>query len=337
MVLAIWIDVIGLLLGLIIILISCEMFTNSIEWLGKIMGVGEGVVGSIFSAVGTCLPETSIPIITIVFSHKADNLQNIGIGAIVGAPFMLSTLAFFVTGLSVLVFNYKRKTRFNMFVNSKILSRDIGFFIAAYCTGIMATFINPGFVRNLVVCFLVVFYLFYVFLTFKSDNYFVGNKLEKLYASRYFGVKPGLLAVVIQNIIALAGILFGAEVFVKNVESVSNMLVISTLVLSFIVTPIATELPEKFNSILWIRRKKDTLALGNITGAMVFQSCIPVAIGIYATPWVLNEKLILSAIFAIISSLIVFIYIKTKGKLSPIPLIMGGALYLLFIIYLTSF
>ena len=32
---------------------------------------------------------------------------------------------------------------------------------------------------------------------------------------------------------------------------------------------IATELPENVNSVLWIRRRKDTLAMGNITGAMV--------------------------------------------------------------------
>src|SRR5665647_3849985 len=34
----------------------------------------------------------------------------------------------------------------------------------------------------------------------------------------------------------------------------------------------------------WVRQEKDTLALGNITGAMVFQTCIPVAFGIAFTP-----------------------------------------------------
>ena len=51
-------------------------------------------------------------------------------------------------------------------------------------------------------------------------------------------------------------------------------------VLALVLAPLATELPEKFNSLIWVRQNKDTLAMGNITGAMVFQSCIPTAIGI---------------------------------------------------------
>jgi len=54
-------------MSLALILISCEFFTNGIEWLGRKIGVGDGVVGSIFSAVGTCLPETMIPIIAIIY------------------------------------------------------------------------------------------------------------------------------------------------------------------------------------------------------------------------------------------------------------------------------
>ena len=50
--------------------------------------------------------------------------------------------------------------------------------------------------------------------------------------------------------------------------------------IALVLAPLATELPEKFNSIIWLRDNKDTLALGNITGAMVFQSTIPVSVGI---------------------------------------------------------
>ena len=81
------------------------------------------------------------------------------------------------------------------------------------------------------------------------------------------------------------------------VQHVADGLGISTLVLALILTPIATELPEKANSILWIRAKKDTLAIGNITGAMVFQSSVPVALGVVFTPWDLGPTL-LSAVLS---------------------------------------
>ena len=58
----------------------------------------------------------------------------------------------------------------------------------------------------------------------------------------------------------------------------------SQVLLALVVAPIATELPEKFNSIIWIRQGKDTLAMGNITGAMVFQSAIPVSVALIFAP-----------------------------------------------------
>ena len=38
------------------------------------------------------------------------------------------------------------------------------------------------------------------------------------------------------------------------------------MLLALVIAPIATELPEKFNSLIWVRQGKDTLAMGNITG-----------------------------------------------------------------------
>ena len=140
----------------------------------------------------------------------------------------------------------------------------------------------------------------------------------------------------IQVIIALAGIVLGAEIFVSSMEKTSELLGISALALSLLITPVATELPEKFNSIIWISRKKDTLALGNISGAMVFQSCIPVSIGILATPWQLDKKTVVSAVLALISAAVVYLWIKFKGKLNPVPLIAGGIFYAVFIGYLIT-
>jgi cation:H+ antiporter len=328
-------DLVGLIISLVIILLSCELFTNGIEWLGKRLKMGDGVVGSIFSAVGTCLPETMIPIIAILFSEKSNNSVDIGIGAIVGAPFMLSTLAFFVTGFSVLIFWKKRKTGMTMKVDNKILSRDIGFFIVVYSIGISASFINSGVYKLFVAVFLVACYIFYIFLTVKNDRV-NRNQLDTLYFVKIMKMRPGLLLILLQIASALGGIIFGAEMFVENMRRSSHYLGISALALSLILTPIATELPEKFNSVIWISKKKDTLALGNITGAMVFQSCIPVSIGILATSWELDIKVLVSAGLAILSAAFTFIWIKVRGKINPLPLIGGLGFYLVFILYLMS-
>ncbi|MCX7923179.1 MAG: sodium:calcium antiporter [Clostridia bacterium] len=326
-------DIVLMILSLGIILLACELFTNGIEWLGKKLKLGDGVVGSIFSAIGTCLPETMIPIIAILFSKGGANSTDIGIGAIVGAPFMLSTLAFFITGISVLAFWNKRKTGMTMNVNNKILSRDIGFFIVVYSLGIAAAFINITMVKYAIAAFLIAYYIYYIILTVKNDHVSHGE-LDSLYIVKLINAKPNMGFIVLQIAIALSGIIFGAHLFVDHIEKISDILGISALALSLVITPIATELPEKFNSIIWISKRKDTLALGNITGAMVFQSCIPVSIGILATSWELDTKAVLSAVLAILSATVTFLWIKVKGKLNPIPLMCGGVFYAIFLTFL---
>lgn len=323
-----------LLISLVIILLSCELFTNGIEWMGKKMKVGDGVVGSIFSAVGTCLPETMIPVIAILFTENSLKSDDVGIGAIVGAPFMLSTLAFFISGLSVLLFWNKRKTGMKMHVNKNILSRDIGFFIIVYTIGISAAFVGSQQIKFLIAMFLIVYYVYYIVLTVKQDSISYGNP-DTLYIVLFVNTKPTAAAIVFQVLMSLLGIVFGAHIFVSNLQLTAETIGISTLVLSLIITPIATELPEKFNSILWISKKKDTLALGNITGAMVFQSCIPVAIGILGTSWVLDIKAVASAVLSLLSALVVYLWINIRGRLSPVPLIVCGLFYAAFIAFLT--
>ena len=91
-------DVLILAVAFVIILLGAELFTNGIEWFGRKLQLAEGAVGSVLAAVGTALPETMIPIIAILTGGGSEASHSVGVGAILGAPFMLSTLAMFVTG-----------------------------------------------------------------------------------------------------------------------------------------------------------------------------------------------------------------------------------------------
>jgi len=101
----VWFSWLMLVVGLVLILIGCDVFTNSIEWLGKKLNLNEGLLGSIFAAVGTALPETLIPIVAVILgatsSTGTTHANDVGLGAIIGAPFMLATVAMFVTGVAV--------------------------------------------------------------------------------------------------------------------------------------------------------------------------------------------------------------------------------------------
>jgi len=150
-------------------------------------------------------------------------------------------------------------------VNSDIVSRDISFFIVAYSVGVTTAFINIRFIRVIVSAFLVATYIYYIILTVRRDSVNHGY-LDKLYLTKILGFKNNVPDILLQIGIALAGIIFGANVFVTNMETVSEYIGITPLILSLIVTPIVTELPEKFNSIIWIARKKRHFGFGKYNG-----------------------------------------------------------------------
>jgi cation:H+ antiporter len=97
--------------------------------------------------------------------------------------------------------------------------------------------------------------------------------------------------------------------------------------------PIATELPEKYNSIVWLGKKKDHLALGNLTGAMVFQGCIPTAIGLIFTPWVLTPQSSISILLCLGATLLLLISTYIYRCLSPGPMLLCGLFYISFLVY----
>ncbi|HWI55003.1 MAG TPA: sodium:calcium antiporter, partial [Desulfobacteria bacterium] len=319
----------ALVLGLGIILLSAELFTNGIEWLGRRLRLSEGAVGSILAAVGTALPETLVPIIAIGFGASKAT-EEIGVGAILGAPFMLGTLALFVTGFTALLLALFGKRRATMMIDECVMKRDLKFFLMVYSIAILAAFLKQHDLKLIFAIGLVMAYLTYAYKTITSGECITTGEINPLTFNKK-AVVPRIRVILLQVLCAVGGIIGGAEVFIHSMESIAETVNVSPFILSVIITPIATELPEKFNSIIWVSRGKDTLALGNITGAMVFQSSIIPAIGIAMTPWVLSGVAVTCAAVALSSAAVVLMMISWKGHLRAHTLLSGGAFYALFL------
>ncbi len=325
------INIVFLLVSLGIILFGAEIFTNGIEWLGKKLNLSEGAVGCILAAVGTALPETMIPVIAILFG-EGESGHEIGIGAILGAPFMLSTLAFFISGIAVIVYKKKHSNFPYLNIDPAVMRRDLGFFIIVYAIAVLTAFLNLHMYKMFIAIGLVIMYMLYVFFTLRHGNR-LGEEcdINPLLFDRRKVSNPRTSRVLLQVISALLIIVIGAKIFVTEIETLSVVLGIPSFILALIIAPIATELPEKFNSVIWISKGKDTLAMGNITGAMVFQSSIIPAMGIVLTPWILNFNAIISAVFALVSAIIVYIQLLIRNKITAFTLLSGGIFYAVFI------
>jgi cation:H+ antiporter len=278
----------GLLLAAAFALIigGAILFTDAIEWSGKRLDLGEGAVGSLLAAVGTALPESLIPVVAVIAGGES---EQVAIGAIIGAPFMLGTVAMLLVGASALAFRRRRSSGSEVTVDDRSLRRDLGLFLPCFAIGIGLGLIDSTSVHIAGAVGLLIAYGAYARRTVRvhsgeSEN---GDHLTPLTfdPSRK---DPRNIAIVAQLVVGLLMIVGGAELFVEEVVTVAEALGISALVLSLVLAPLGTELPEKLNSVLWMRRDKDTLAVGNITGAMAFQSTVAVAFGLAVTEWDLD-------------------------------------------------
>jgi cation:H+ antiporter len=343
-------DIFIFLLSFAVILAGCEFFTNGVEWTGKRFGLAEGAIGSVLAAIGTALPETLIPLIAILFLGGKSGAE-VGVGAILGAPFMLATLALFVCGLSLIAFARRRNTR-HLNINGVLIRRDLTFFIIAYTLAAIAVLMPPqlSIIKTLVGFTLIPIYIVYMAYTLKTGEAWGQEKLSDLYFDNALsrlvpvnkklggtGHEPMTILILVQLFASLAAIILGAAMFVEQITDIATYIGINPLILSLVISPLATELPEKFNSMLWIRAQKDTFAIGNITGAMVFQSCIPVTIGILMTSWHLNladRVQFLEAMtigIALLSAIILYLR-SSRREIKISGLMLGGLLYLVFFV-----
>lgn len=327
-------NVVYLLGSLVVILIGAELFTNAIEWLGKKLNLNQGAVGSVLAAVGTALPETVVPIIALL-SGTGESNHEIGVGAILGAPFMLSTLAMFVAGLAVWIYARRGRRGRDVQICGATFSRDMKFFLGVYALAILAALLPSQGLKQAVAVGLVLAYALYVYWTFTHPEEAPEEEEELLHPLTFDRGRPAprTALVVAQIVAALGGIVLGAKFFVQGLEHIAHVVGLSPFVLSVIITPIATELPEKFNSVIWLRRCKDTLAVGNVTGAMVFQSSVIPAVGIWLTPWELGAQEMVTALLSLASAASMYLYFLRHGRLNASVMMAGGAFYAAFLGY----
>ena len=180
--------------------------------------------------------------------------------------------------------------------------------------------------------------MIYLMLTIRASRELVnqghGTEADQSLFLARLRLPENLLTITIQLLLGLSLIVVGAKGFVFGVEHLATWLGISTLALSLLIVPVATELPEKVNSIIWIRRGRDTLAFGNITGAMVFQGSLLPALGVMLTPWAPRKEVLLGMGLTFLATTYLLFFAK-RQSMKPYHVFLNGLCYLVFVILVT--
>ncbi len=319
------------LASVIITLGGCTLFTNGIEWLGKRLKVSDGAVGGIFAAVGTALPETSIPIIAIFFGTGQDR-TDVGLGAILGAPFMLSTLVIPLLALLLLLYARLGKRPPSFHLPYREVRGDLVVFLVGYGLALGCAMVPSRQLHYFVAACLLLLYGYYLYLKLSALPHGEAMPDPLLFARK--AATPSFGMIGLQGIVGLAGLVAGAHLFVTVAQTLAAEWSVSPLLLTLLIAPLATELPEMSNSFLWLYRRKDTLAVGNVTGAMVFQGTFPVSVGLIGTDWQMAPSALLTMGLALVAVGLCLAQLLHGGQWRPWLLSAGALLYLGYGLYL---
>lgn len=311
--------------GLVLIVVAAELFTNAVEWAGFRLGLAAGATGSLLAALGTALPETTVPVVAIV--RGGPDAEAVAVGAIVGAPFLLLTLGMAITGAAVAA----RRADPVLHPEAGQVRRDLLTFLTGFSVLMVAIPLPRG-VRAALGVGLLLLYARHVRATLRGSDPATEHP-EPLHLMR--GAKrPAGLAIALQLAIGIALLIAGAELFVRAVERAGHTFHISPLLLALVVVPIATELPEMFNSVLWVRSRDDGLAAGNVLGATAFQACIPGFLGLVFTDWSPGPLGIVNGVLTLATGLLTLLLLRdgrVRGRvlgLSALPWVAYLALVL---------
>jgi cation:H+ antiporter len=354
------------------IYLSCEWFVNAVEWLGRRLNMGSTAVGTILAALGTALPESVVTLVAVTFGGK-EHGADIGVGAAMGGPLVVGTVAYATVGASLLL--RQRLTRRAALVTSppahgsspttgdaesgdaesgdlelgdgqrrgrsavslgfdtSRLVRDQTWFLAIFVVkvglGLVAFAIKPW----LGVVFFAA-YAAYFWKELRGESVQDDEELEplKLQPRRE---TPSTTAVVAQTAITLTIIFFASQLFVHQLEWAGPALGLPPVVVALLLSPVATELPEIMNALIWVNRGKTQLALANISGSMMIQATVPSGLGLLFTPWHFTAPLLLAGI--ITAAAVVYLLVLLKlNRLTPVLLTATAGFYSVFAVVLVS-
>jgi cation:H+ antiporter len=326
------------------IYLSCEWFVNAVEWLGQRLNVGKMAVGTILAAFGTALPESVVTFVAVVFGTSGAQ-KDIGVGAAMGGPLALATVAYGVTGWMMLA--RRRRLRANAPALATVggpgaatatpddevgdlgkLARDQRWFLAIFVVkvalGLVAFTLKPW----LGLLFFAAYAVYFWREIRGGGEHSNSADLAPLLLQRRRAT-PATWAVITQTLATLAIIFVASQLFVHQLDTIGPMLGLPAAVTALLLSPIATELPEIMNAIIWVRQGKTSLALANISGAMMIQATVPSGLGLLFTPWRFDTALLIAGIATMIAIGYLLNLLRT-GKFNAKNLTFTAGFYLAF-------
>ena len=238
------------LVGLVLIIKGGDWFVDSASWFAEATGIPKFVVGATVVSFATTLPELLVSV-----RAAMNGSAQLAIGNAIGSVTGNTTL---IMGLSLVAIAGVVSRKNFAFKGGLLLASIVGLTLLSL-SGSLPTWSA--------------FILWAIFLAFMISNLLEGKKAAGAEKKAEFDKKE-VPSKVMWFIIGTASIVFGAEMLVSSGKTIAASMNISETIIGFTVIALGTSLPELVTTITAIRKKENSLSVGNIVGANIIDATL---------------------------------------------------------------
>ncbi len=238
------------IIGLILTIKGGDLFVDSASWFAEATGIPKFVVGATIVSFATTLPELLVSV-----RAAANGSAQLAIGNAVGSVTANTAL---IMGISIIAIAGV--------INRKEFALKGGLFIAAIVGLTLLSVSGTLPVWSAII-------LWTIFIIFMVSSVLDGKKGAETDVVTKFE-KRELPAKIILFLLGTAFIVFGAEFLVSSGKTLATGIGISETIVGFIVIAVGTSLPELITTLTAIRKKENSLSIGNIIGANIIDTTL---------------------------------------------------------------
>ena len=236
--------------GLCLTIKGGDWFVDSASWFAEATGIPKFVVGATVVSFATTLPELLVSV-----RAAMNGSAQLAIGNAVGSVTANTTL---IMGVSLVAMAGV--------INRKEFSLKGGLFLASV---VGLTLLSLGNILPVWSAYV----LWTIFIVFMISNLIEGKKAVSGEKSESFEKKE-IPSKILFFILGTAAIVFGAEFLVSSGKTIAAGIGISETIIGFTVIALGTSLPELVTTLTAIRKKENSLSVGNIVGANIIDTTL---------------------------------------------------------------
>lgn len=238
------------IVGLFLTIKGGDWFVDSASWFAEATGIPKFVVGATVVSFATTLPELLVSV-----RAAMNGSAQLAIGNAVGSVTANTTL---IMGVSLVAIAGVISRKSFSLKGGLLLAAIVGLTVLSL-SGALPVWSA--------------FILWAIFIIFMVSNVIEGKKgaiteKKETYEKKEIPFK------VLFFILGTASIVFGAEFLVSSGKTIASGIGISETIIGFTVIALGTSLPELVTTLTAIRKKENSLSVGNIIGANIIDTTL---------------------------------------------------------------